>query len=81
MIFVELCFDKKLCVKLKVADLMHSAPDLIYYEDDSMQVIMDKFKHSAAWNLPVIKDGKYFGFISKSRLLTAYRRQLLAVTT
>ncbi|MBL4746329.1 MAG: chloride channel protein [Flavobacteriaceae bacterium] len=74
-------FDTKLCKKVKVADLMHSAPDLIHYEDDSMQVIMDKFKHTGAWNLPVIKEGKYLGFISKSKLLTAYRRQLLAVTT
>ena len=29
---------------------------------------------------PVIKDGKYYGFISKSRLLTAYRRKLIHAT-
>jgi len=41
---------------------------------------MDKFKSSGAWNLPVIKKGKYFGYISKSKLLTAYRQQLIKFT-
>ena len=73
-------FDKKLYKKVKVSSLMHSAPDIINYEKDTMEQIMTKFKTSGAWNLPVIKDGKYFGFISKSRLLTAYRRKLIDVT-
>ena len=73
-------FDKKLYKKVQVSSLMHSAPDIIIYEKDTMQQIMVKFKTSGAWNLPVIKNGKYFGFISKSRLLTAYRRKLLDVT-
>ena len=42
-----------------------------------MTDIMKKFQDSGAWNLPVIKDGKYYGFITKSKLLTAYRRQLI----
>jgi len=41
---------------------------------------LNKFKSSGAWNLVVLKDDKYFGFISKSRLLTAYRRKLIVVT-
>jgi CIC family chloride channel protein len=42
-----------------------------------MKQVMAKFQESGAWNLPVIKDGKYTGFISKSKLLTAYRRKLI----
>jgi CIC family chloride channel protein len=60
---------------------MHSASDIIYYEKDSAENILNKFKRSGAWNLVVIKKGKYFGFISKSRLLTAYRRKLIQVTS
>jgi CIC family chloride channel protein len=41
---------------------------------------MKKFQDSSAWNLPIVKDGKYLGFISKSKLLTAYRRKLIEVT-
>ena len=73
-------FDKKLYDKVRVASLMHSAPTIIIYEKDSMELIMDKFKTTGAWNLPVVKNGKYLGLISKSRLLTAYRRQLIDVT-
>ena len=76
----SIMFDKKLYNKVKVAELMHSAPDIIQYEKDSMEVIMMKFQNTSAWNLPVIKNGKYFGFISKSKLLTVYRKKLIEVT-
>jgi chloride channel protein, CIC family len=76
----SIMFDKKLYDKVKVAELMHSAPDIIQYEKDSMEVIMMKFQNTAAWNLPVIKNGKYYGFISKSKLLTVYRTKLIEVT-
>jgi len=45
-----------------------------------MQKVMEKFQNSGAWNLPVIKNGTYVGFVSKSKLLTAYRRELLNFT-
>jgi CIC family chloride channel protein len=76
----NIMFETSLYESTKVADLMHSAPDVIDYDKDSMQKIMKKFKYSGAWNLPVIKKGKYFGFISKSKLLTVYRRKLIEVT-
>ena len=77
---LEIKINVKLYKKVKVSSLMHSPPNIIHYENDSMEEIMSKFKTSGAWNLPVIKNGKYFGFISKSRLLTAYRRKLIDVT-
>ncbi len=73
-------FNKELYDTVKVHSLMHAGSDIIYYEKDSAEVILDKFKRCGAWNLVVLKDGKYFGFISKSRLLTAYRRKLIDVT-
>jgi CIC family chloride channel protein len=76
----EFMFDQKLYDSTKVEDYMHNAPDLIIYESDNMQSVMDKFQDSGAWNLPVIKNGQYFGFVSKSKLLTAYRRQLINFT-
>ncbi|WP_434037075.1 chloride channel protein [Formosa sp. 4Alg 33] len=64
-----------------VSNLMQVPVSLIDYDKDSMNVIMDKFKTSGAWNLPVIKDEKYYGYISKSKLLTAYRHQLIEFTS
>ncbi|NNC51290.1 MAG: chloride channel protein [Flaviramulus sp.] len=76
----HIMFDSELYDKVDAASLMHADAGIIDYDSDSMTVIMDKFKTSGAWNLPVIKQGKYYGYISKSKLLTAYRRQLIKFT-
>ncbi|MCK5825039.1 MAG: chloride channel protein, partial [Ichthyobacteriaceae bacterium] len=64
-----------------VRTFMHNPHDVIHDGIDSMSVIMKKFQDSGAWNLPVVKDGKYAGFISKSKLLTVYRRKLIEVSS
>lgn len=76
----DIMFDAKLYDKVVIESLMHAAPEYIYLESDSAKAVMNKFQGSGAWNLPVIKNGKYLGFISKSKLLTVYRRQLLRVS-
>ncbi len=76
----SIMFDKELYEKVKVESLMHSALEIIYLEKDSTEEILNKFKKTGAWNLVVLKENKYYGFISKSRLLTAYRRKLIEVT-
>ena len=46
--------------------------------DDSMEEVMAKFDQTKAWNLPVVdEDGKYKGFLSKSRILNTYRQMLV----
>ncbi len=77
----SIMFDKDLYETVKVESLMHAGSDIIYYQKDSAEEILNKFKRCGAWNLVVLKERKYFGFISKSRLLTAYRRKLIDVTT
>jgi len=42
-----------------------------------MTVVMNKFERTGAWNLPVIDDGKYVGFVSKSRIFNTYRQKLI----
>lgn len=76
----SIMFDQSMYDKVYVEEMMHNAPDVIFYEKDDMAVIMKKFKETGAWNLPVVKNNKYHGFISKSKLLTAYRRQLIEAT-
>lgn len=76
----DIMFDQSLYEITLLESLMHNAPAIINYRTDSMQTVMQKFQDSGAWNLPVIKDNKYLGFVSKSKLLTAYRRQLINFT-
>jgi CIC family chloride channel protein len=43
-----------------------------------MSAVMRKFDETNAWNLPVeSKDGKFLGFISKSRVYSTYRQVLV----
>ncbi len=52
-------------------------PHATILEGSDAREVVELFERSRAWNLPVVDaQGKYVGFISKSRLLTAYRDQL-----
>lgn len=73
-------FDQSQYDKTFVSDFMKAAPEIIFHTD-SVEKVMQKFKESGAWNLPVVNKGKYVGFISKSKLLTAYRNKLIEVTS
>ncbi|AJR03099.1 chloride channel protein [Siansivirga zeaxanthinifaciens] len=72
-------FDQTLYKEIVATDVMQKPPAVINIDKDKMTDIMQKFQDSSAWNLPVTKNGVYFGFISKSKLLTAYRRQLITL--
>ncbi|PIF30331.1 CIC family chloride channel protein [Flavobacterium sp. 9] len=47
---------------------------------DSMEIVMSKFEKSKTAFLPVIRNDKYYGFISKSIALEAYRTKLRSMT-
>ena len=73
-------FDRSLYEEVIAKDIMQIPPEVIDLNKDKMISIMKKFQDSNAWNLPVTKDGEYIGFISKSKLLTVYRRKLIDIT-
>ena len=62
-----------------VKEIMNAAVDVIY-PTDSMETVMNKFEKSKVVFLPVLKNGKYFGFISKAFALEAYRTKLQSMT-
>lgn len=72
----ELMFDTDKYETLLVKDLMLTAPEYIQI-DEPMEKVMDKFESTGAWNLPVIDKGKYVGFVSKSKIFSAYRNVLV----
>lgn len=64
-----------------LTEYMSQPPERIHI-DDPIRLVVEKFENSRAWNLPVVDhNGKYLGFISKSRLMTAYREQLQKLTS
>ncbi|PKA83167.1 LOW QUALITY PROTEIN: CIC family chloride channel protein [Ulvibacter sp. MAR_2010_11] len=70
-------FDQSLYKEVIARDLMQNPPAIIILGAGKMTEVMKKFQDTGAWNLPVTSEGKYFGFVSKSKLLTAYRRKLI----
>lgn len=73
-------FDQTLYKEVYASDVMQNPPEIIDIEKDRMTDIMKKFQDSNAWNLPVVRNEVYVGFISKSKLLTMYRRKLINIT-
>ena len=73
-------FKKDLYNSLHVYKFMKSAPAYVYV-DEKMDSVMKKFEKTEAWNLPVVeKDRTYVGFVSKSKIFSAYRDQLKQVS-
>lgn len=72
----HIIFNQDLYQTTFVHDLMNDAHDFVSKEDN-MDVVMRKFEQSGAWNLPVLDEaGHYVGFVSKSKLFSAYRNLL-----
>ncbi len=69
-------FQPNLYGQMHVYNYMKSSPAYVY-ENDKMDSVMKKFEKTDAWNLPVIKDDRtYVGFVSKSKIFSAYREEL-----
>ena len=75
----EIIFNTYRVKYTKVKDIMIE-PKEIVTPDDSMEIVMNKFENSNLTYLPVLKNGKYYGFISKSVALEAYRTKLKSMT-
>lgn len=67
-------------VKFTLVKEIMKAPIDVIYPTDSMETVMNKFEKTKVHFLPVLKNGKYFGFISKSFALEAYRTKLKSMT-
>ena len=66
--------------KNPITNYMIQPPDRIL-EREMMQEVLPRFEANRTWMLPVVdKENRYCGFISKSRILDAYREQLVNIT-
>ncbi|NVJ86632.1 MAG: chloride channel protein [Algoriphagus sp.] len=72
----DIMFDKEKQETIQIQSLMHSPPEILSAHEN-MQKAMEKFEKSGAWNLPVVEDGRYIGFVSKSRIFNSYRKRLI----
>lgn len=76
----KLMFRTDLYKSKRVFSFMENPPEYVY-DDDPMDVVMNKFDKTEAWRLPVItRNRTYLGFISQSRLMAAYREELKVIS-
>jgi CIC family chloride channel protein len=69
----DVMFESKLYSTTFVKNKMKPVPDVIQIEEP-MENVISKFEKTGAWNLPVIgEQGEYIGFLSKSKIFSAYR--------
>jgi chloride channel protein, CIC family len=72
----EIMFQNELYDTVYISDLM-SIPPSYLDKKENIEAVMDTFRKTGAWNLPVMDNGYYVGFISKSRIYATYRELLI----
>jgi CIC family chloride channel protein len=75
----HIIFNTDMYIRVFVRDLMQPPPAHIS-PGESMESVMKKFEDNEAWNLPVINNGEYVGFLSKSKLFSYYRQWLIEIS-
>jgi len=71
----ELLFRPELHDDLTIGDIV-TKNVLSIDAGENMEVVMTKLENSNLWNIPVTSNGKYIGFVSRSNVLSFYRRIL-----
>ena len=72
----EIMFRQELYKTTFVKDVMTIPPSYID-KKENIETVMEAFRKTGAWNLPVLDNGYYVGFISKSRIFSTYRELLV----
>jgi CIC family chloride channel protein len=72
----EIMFRNELYDNTYIKDLMSIPPSYIDMKEN-IESVMEAFRKTDAWNLPVMDKGYYVGFISKSRIYATYRDLLI----
>lgn len=76
----KIMFDVSNYSSVHVYNLMKQPPAYVSI-DEKASSVLDKFEDTGAWRLPVIDSQRhYLGFISKSRILSAYRQALKSIS-
>jgi CIC family chloride channel protein len=71
----EIMFRPEMYENTFVRNLMFT-PELTVSPNESMEDVAQKFQKSGKFNLAVLKDGKYLGFVSRAQVFSAYRKLL-----
>ena len=69
-------FQTELYQSVTVKDIM-VRPTVVITPQENLHTVLKKFDSANQWNLPVIDNNQYVGFVSKSSILSKYREELV----
>ncbi|MBN2518895.1 MAG: chloride channel protein [Bacteroidales bacterium] len=69
----NIIFKPELYNEIYVRNIMYF-PEVFVSYYDTLGEIADKIESSGRFNVPVLKDGKYMGFVSRAKVFSAYRK-------
>jgi chloride channel protein, CIC family len=72
----NIMFDQSKYDSTTVKELMVRPPAIVELNENVHEVLA-KFESTGQWNLPVVENDCYMGFLSKSTILTRYRKELM----
>ena len=75
----NIIFDHNQHSETTVEKLMEK-PMIIVEVNENLSSALAKFESTGLWNLPVVENERYVGFLSKSTILSRYRKELLDVS-
>jgi len=71
----HIMFNQEMYDTTRVKDLMIS-PEYTIESNEQMEEVARKFAESGRYNIAVLRDGKYLGFVSRARVFSSYRDML-----
>jgi CIC family chloride channel protein len=71
----HIMFNQEMYDNTLVRDLMHT-PEWTIESSNQMEEVARQFSESGRYNLPVLQNGKYLGFVSRARVFSSYREML-----
>jgi len=71
----HIMFNQDMYDTTKISDLM-IIPEWTIENTDQMEEVARIFTESQRYNIPVLQNGKYLGFVSRARVFSSYREML-----
>lgn len=71
----HIMFNQEMYDTTKISDLMIT-PEWTIETTDQMEEVARQFSESGRYNIPVLQNGKYLGFVSRARVFSSYREML-----
>lgn len=55
-------------------------PEYVIHPEDPMELVVKKFQVSGKYNIPIVENGKYLGYISRANVFSTYRKTLSEIS-